>query len=764
MNHRTSFISLVLTLVSIMAGRAATYTLDDSASPISAVFDSTGGRLTVTMKSDGFVWKNPETSGGSTLTIGTVTQTNTTTLSANATSGAAAVTLTFQLVPATGELSFTMDGGSTNLGGGVVYPYPFFPTDGSGFAVVPVDSGYVVPTTVTTFSPPSGQRGMEWFGGTDGGNSRAWLALVDTPDDYTLKVKTGTFGGTTFLSTAPNWEGSNNNTGHTAGLLSYPRKLRYHFLSSGGYVSMAKQFRQQAQTLGWLKTFAQKQQDSPSLNLDQFIGSPICYLWGDGRSTALLDAMKSAGISKAHIQVSANHVDQQKNFPATNLADNGWFDAVRSRGYTGGFYDIYAATRTAGTGGSPYDGFYYLWPGTAYTDWAIIQSNGAYDSQHTISAQMASTFAGGTRLPAHLSRFNLDACFFDVVCAVDLTEDYDTTHGHFATRSLDRTNRFSLLNTAYANATKKLLTGTEQGRSWAVPTLHWSEGKFWLGALGTSFSDGSFNDNSYPQIMVDVQDPTSNSTLGGLYSDGYSAPLWDLVFHDCLVATVHWQRCHNKFLYGWDHADRWAMLRGQAPLLNLTYAGAQGLASRAPNTLTDAGGNAWTSRWTVMGSRFVQTFNTVCAWHGQIGKMEMISHARLTSDRTVQMSEFSNDGGFTGKGIVVNFGTYDGAHGLTGSTWTGTQRGQSLSVPAASYQTYSWSKPKVSVTNSVPGTTQLSFDTQPLLNYTLQASNDLLSWTALTTFYNSGAGTVTVPYSDVHDASLTRRFYRVTMP
>ena len=201
MNHRTSFISLVLTLVSIMAGRAATYTLDDSASPISAVFDSTGGRLTVTMKSDGFVWKNPETSGGSTLTIGTVTQTNTTTLSANATSGAAAVTLTFQLVPATGELSFTMDGGSTNLGGGVVYPYPFFPTDGSGFAVVPVDSGYVVPTTVTTFSPPSGQRGMEWFGGTDGGNSRAWLALVDTPDDYTLKVKTGTFGGTTFLST-----------------------------------------------------------------------------------------------------------------------------------------------------------------------------------------------------------------------------------------------------------------------------------------------------------------------------------------------------------------------------------------------------------------------------------------------------------------------------------------------------------------------------------------------------------------------------------
>ena len=49
---------------------------------------------------------------------------------------------------------------------------------------------------------------------------------------------------------------------------------------------------------------------------------------------------------------------------------------------------------------------------------------------------------------------------------------------------------------------KRLLTGTEQGRSWAVPALHWTEGKFWLGANGTGLSDGSFNDNSYPQVMV----------------------------------------------------------------------------------------------------------------------------------------------------------------------------------------------------------------------------------------------------------------------
>jgi hypothetical protein len=61
-----------------------------------------------------------------------------------------------------------------------------------------------------------------------------------------------------------------------------------------------------------------------------------------------------------------------------------------------------------------------------------------------VSNQRAAEFAANTRLPAHLNRFGLDACFFDVVCHRDLQEDYDSNKGHFATRSVDRTNRFGL--------------------------------------------------------------------------------------------------------------------------------------------------------------------------------------------------------------------------------------------------------------------------------------------------------------------------------
>lgn len=680
-------------IVTLQGGvRAALHTLNDVASPISVTFNDVGGKFTVTHKSSGWVWRNPDTlvsSTNPTSVSGVSVQPDGRTLNANITISGNTYALTAELRTAPSELRVTLGGAPTTNLSSVNYPHPFYANDGQGHAVLPFDSGYVVPNSATTFTLPGGMRGMEWYGGTDANQERAWMAIIDSPDDYELKVRNGTISGVNYLGAVMNWRGSNGNTAQTANKLSYDRTVRYRFLDSGGYVAMAKIFRAEAQSRGWLKTFAQKRAEPGAAPVDQFVGSPIIYLWGDGRSTAALDALKNAGVDKAHIQVSVNHSDHQRNFPATNLADRAWFDAVRARGFTGGVYDIYASVRTSGTGGSPYDGFFYLWPGNAATEWISLRSDGTPGPQPTVSAQMAASFAANTRMPAHTSRFAMDAYFYDVVCAVDLTEDYNTTYGHFATRSMDRVNRTALLNTAYANPTRKLLTATEQGRSWAVPVVHWTEGKFWIGNGSSGISDGAWNDNAYPQIMSDVVEPTS-AQLGALMSDGYQAPLWDLVFHDCVVTTVHWHRPHNKYVYLWDHQDRWALLRGQAPLLNLTFDGVQGLATRTPNMIIDAQQNVWTTRLTANVNQVARTYEKVCTWHQQIGQMEMIGHGRLTSDRTVQYSEFSNDGGASGKGIVVNFGTHDGATGITGAGWSGILRGQNLSVPVADYRTYTW--------------------------------------------------------------------------
>ncbi|MBI5365005.1 MAG: hypothetical protein HZA53_17640 [Planctomycetes bacterium] len=698
--------ALALALVSSL--HASILVLDDPASPVRAEFDTATGRLTVVQKSDGFTWKNTSTGGGDAITVGSATQVDATNVTAAITHPAsgASLTLALALDPASGDLRVTLGGASALVPNGVQYPYAFHGVGqgNTGLAVLPFDSGFVLPeaqtTYVTKFSPLSNRR-MEWFGGVDASNARGWIGILESYADVELKTSTGTHEGASVIGGMPRWVGSNANPSHTTNLLSYDRVVRFQFVPSGGYVALAKRFRAWAATQGWLKTLAQKNAEDPDHKTDKLMGAPVIYLWGDGRDEALVDELYAAGLRNAVLQVSVNHVDQNANFPNTAHADGpGWMDAVRAKGFLPGFYDIYQGLRIGGSTPA-YDGTRYLWPTSQAAAWAYYDSAGNPDvstqgtiSMYSIAAQKQMEFAVATRLPAHLAQFGVDAYFFDTTAAGPPREDYDTANGHFATRAMDIVNRIGLIDAAYSNPLKRLVVGTEQGRSWTVPVVHWGEGKFWLGETGnlTNADAGTWNNVTYPAIMVNVVDPTTLSTnkLGPLLSHGWQAPLWDLVFHDCMVNTAHWHQPHDKFLYAWDHADRWALLRGQSALLNMTRTGAQGSATVAPNTITDTHGVAWSTRWTTMQSRFVQTFDTVCAWHRRVGYLEMIGHEWLTSDRTVQASEFSSDGGVTGHGIVVNFGSYDGAFGHTGPTWNGTRRGQSLSVPVASYRTYAW--------------------------------------------------------------------------
>jgi hypothetical protein len=778
MNTSCLLVLAALVLAALPA-TATLHTLDDPASPISVTFDTNGGRLTVTNKLDGFVWRNTTSGGGDTMTVGAVTQPDATHLTAALThaSSGAALTLALELVPATGDLRVALAGVNAAIPNGVQYPYAFHPVGqgNNGFAVLPYDSGFVLPesqTSWTTKFNPLAHRRMEWFGGTDRNNARGWIGIVETHADFELRTATGAHEGFTVIGGVPKWVGSNDNPAHTPNLFSYDRVVRFRFLSSGGYVALAKQFRAWAQTQGWVKTLAAKNAEAPERKTERFIGAPVIYLWGDGRDEPLIDSLYDAGLRKAVLQISVNHLDQNKNFPNTAHANgSGWMDAAKARGVLPGFYDIYAAMRVGGSApSSPYDGNYYLWPTNQAAAWAYYDAAGKPLSNslgsvisYDISAAMQAQFAAATRLPAHLAQFGVDAYFFDTTCAGPPREDYDTNYNHFATRAMDISNRVALLNTAFANPAKRLLTGTEQGRSWAVPVLHWAEGKFWLGEPGNlvTSDSGAWNDASYPQIMADVVDPTTLDTnkLAPLLSHGWQAPLWDLVFHDCMVNTVHWSRPHNKFLYAWDHADLWAMLRGQAPLLNLTRSGVQGAASRAPNTVTDVFGNPWSSRWTTMSNRFVQTFTNVCAWHERVGWLEMIDHRRLTADASVQMSEFSADGGASGRGIVVNFGVFDGAYAVTNATWSGTVRGKTLSVPAGRFQTYAWSELKLTgagvSTNGVP---QFTFSAISRQSYVIETSTNLAAWSPWQT---NTATNATLIFSDPSATNHNQKFFRV---
>lgn len=679
--------AILVVAVCSHSARAQTLTLDEPASPISVTFNTTNARMSATDKVTGAVWSHPATGGGTSISLNSATQLSDVDLVASGvTSNGVALTIQLALDPSTGELGVTLSADSlAQVPDSIKYPYAFHPADGSGYMVMPVFQGYVVPTTMTTWRPPSAHSRLEWFGGVDANLDGGWMMIADTAADMEISAESGNVGGQSRRGGAFKWLGSNANASFAAGRFSYDRLLTIKFFADGGYVTQAKRFREYAVTNGWIRTLAEKAAAQP--RVDKLIGAPIIYLWGDGRSTAMLDGLSSAGIERALIQMSINHVDQNSAFPNQQFANgDGWANAVRAKGYVPGIYDIYAGYSPMQTQ-PPYNGFHYLWPTIANPEWVYRNADGTLDDRSSISNILAAVFARDTRLPQHISQFGLDAFFSDVVCAVSPQEDYDTTYGHFASRADDIEGRQALL--AAVSVDHNRIAGVEQLKSWGVPFVHWAEG---VVRLGDGPPVDPWNNNAYPEIMTDVKAPSSTQ-LADVLDIGFRVPLFDLVYHDCVVTTNHWHSVHNKLLYAWDFNDQFALLRGQAPILNLIYDGDVGSMGRSVGGAIDQRDNSfWDTRWTnpLVRDRVMATYESVCAWHRDVGYLEMTDHRVLSSDFSVQQSEFSDDGGASGKGIVVNFGVYDGAFGSTGSTWSGVVRDRSISVPVGAYATYAW--------------------------------------------------------------------------
>ena len=191
--------------------------------------------------------------------------------------------------------------------------------------------------------------------------------------------------------------------------------------------------------------------------------------------------------------------------------------------------------------------------------------------------------------------------------------------------------------------------------------------------------------------MTRVFDP--GQTISSILTVGWQVPLWDLVFHDTLIVVSALAFAQQQICV------RLGLLRPvcdparAVPLLNLVYNGDKGKVGTEVVGQTDArDGKFWDMRMTNPNVRdhITRTYRNVCQWHGLVAEWELVNHRVLKDDFSIQVSEFSADGGKTGRGVVVNFGVFDGKYGMTGPAWSGEMRGQKLTVPTNSFQTYIW--------------------------------------------------------------------------
>jgi hypothetical protein len=126
------------------------------------------------------------------------------------------------------------------------------------------------------------------------------------------------------------------------------------------------------------------------------------------------------------------------------------------------------------------------------------------------------------------------------------------------------------------------------------------------------------------RIVDDVPERVAKFQTGHYYR----LPLWELVYHDCVVAQWYWGDYNNKLPSLWDRRDLWNALYGTPPMFMFNR-----------------------QQWKENRDRFVKSYQTATPVARATGYSEMLSHRWLTEDHAVQETRFAN-----GVTVTVNFG------------------------------------------------------------------------------------------------------------
>ncbi len=472
---------------------------------------------------------------------------------------------------------------------------------------------------------------MPWIGVCDVPRGTGYMIIVETSDDGSLACPSFKVAGRDFAAPEIHW-------GPSKGTFAYPRKLLYHFAPRGGYVALAKRYRACALGQGLLVPLSEKVRKNP--NLARLFGAPD--VWGDASLRFAREA-KAAGVDKMLIHGRAAPDDMK---------------AINDMGYLTSEYDNYTDVLPLGTNATPSssrdripESVVLKADGQRMTAWLT------FDKKQQYMKRCPALWVDSARqvVPKLLGTHPYLGRFVDVTTAEDLYECYDPNH--LLTRGQKRQCGVDLL--AFMRS-QSLVVGGEHGIWWGVPQQDYIEGM-----MSGGYASWPAGHLLHPKTKTDAftgpeghaYGPWENYERWGI-GHASRVPLWELVFHDCVVSTWYWGDASDFLLQAAPEVtpkkDAFNILYGTIPLL---WANAEG---------------SWSKHRDV----FLRTYRNTCKLHEAVACAELLSHEWLTPDRAVQRTRFSD-----GTEVVVNFGEqpYDAAVG--GKTYRLPQNGWAAKGP-----------------------------------------------------------------------------------
>lgn len=510
----------------------------------------------------------------------------------------------------------------------ISYPYPTA-TRKTDRVILPVNEGISFPTTED--APGLGE--IHTFGGhglcmafwgvmddeLDPANSEGMMTIVETPDDsavfVTKRAAAPNADGTPeteskTLSFAPVWHASKNKFG-------YDRVLRFVYFDQGGYVAQCKRYQEYAKEIGLHVTFDEKIKKNPALadGLDRLIGAANIWcwdwnidklqmvktlkdmgfdriLWSSGGSPEVIKGMNAIdGVLTSQYDIYQDVMDPEK-YPLLPYVSSQWLPEAWPRDLA------------------------WIDPnGTLMKGWEVDQKDITQPRIPcgVLCAKTAVPYA--EKQIGELLKTTPYLCrFLDTTVASPWRECWNPDHP--MTRTECKIERMKLL--ALLGERFNLVCGSETGIDASVPFCDYYEGMASLGPYR-----GPESGRYLEKIWDEVPPLVEKYQVG----EEYRLPLFELVYHGCVVSYWYWGDHNNKHPKVWEKRDLFNALYGIPPMYGFTT---QFLEENR--------------------DQFIKSYQVAQPVSRLTGKADMVDHQILTKDRQVQRSVFSN-----GISVIVNF-------------------------------------------------------------------------------------------------------------
>ena len=448
------------------------------------------------------------------------------------------------------------------------------------------------------------------------------LCAVETPYDAALLLEQQDG----LMRTQVVWKPSKGNW-------AYPRVLRFRPCES--ITQLCKSYRKIAMDRGLVITLEEKAKDRP--RLQEFPGHANLWLWNDDtmdklytedypysvtpeetirKRLSIADEMRKLGMERV---LWSLFDENTQRWEAEHVQKLGWLTTI---------YDIYTDVipseilhlipETRRRRCEPRiacypDGVVRDAEGKPMEAWALKCTDGVFRAQNRICEKAAIP-----HLQNYLDRrqpeLGLDAWYLDVTY-MNACECFDPRHPTDRTESVAEKARMMEILRSYG-----LIRGTEVGTEDAAACAEYNEGMlspvhyraYDAGRRMTHLYEGETIPASIPEIMLNPV---------------YRVPLWQLVFHDCMVSYWYWGDSHNCCPELMPLRDLFCQLYGEPPLFSF--------AARD---------------WERLREEVLRSYGATVPHATAVGGREMLSFDYVDGDPMVQRTVFA--GGTT---VTVDF-------------------------------------------------------------------------------------------------------------